>query len=321
MESAGTSLNTWLGPLAAAASLFGLLIFTLVAIVFACLRRTRGWIITATVSMLVSFAGLSIGAIAGWKALRSVAATQSALTSVVSEDGWISMEIPRRWSELESLHEEANLKVGDPMAEEYMIVLSEPWTAKDGVTLEKFASTARTALLESLEHGQEGAAQTLTIQGYPALRCRLSGSAAGVEVCYLHTSVQTPDGLHQIVQWTLPGRESRAWPLFEQVAASFRVTGPAPTAVEPRPPTTKKHPGTPAERVQALVAEQFGKPAGEILPSTKIQEELHADELDLVELIMAVEEEFDFELSDDDATAMTTIGDLIRYAEEHTKQP
>lgn len=320
MESAGASITTWLGPLAAAAAFFGLLIFTLVAIVFACLRRTRGWIITATVSTLLSFAGLSAGAIAGWKAIRSAIAARSALTAAVSEDGWISMEIPRRWSELESLHKEAALKVGDPMAEEYMIVLSEPWTAKDGVTLEEFATAARAALLEGLEHAQEGPVQTLTIQSYPALRSRLSGSAAGVEVCYLHTSVQTPDGLHQILQWTLPGRESRAWPLFEQVAASFRVVGPAP-AVEPAPTTPKKHPGTLAERVKALVVEQFGQPAEEVQPSTRIKEDLQADDLDLVELVMAVEEEFDFELSDDDATAMTTVGDFIRYAEEHAKQP
>jgi len=319
MESAGSSIGSWLVPLALAAGLFAWLIFTLVAIVLACIRRTRGWIAAAILSSVLSFAGLSFGAIAGLKAIRDASAGPAS-TTMVSEDGWISVEVPRRWSTLASLHEDANLKVGDPAAEEYMIVLSEPIAGSDGTTLETFATTARAALLEGLQNGQAGAVQPLTIHGYPALRCRLTGSTSGIAVCYLHTSLQTPDGFHQIVQWTMPAREAAVRPIFEQIAASFRVVGPQPAVVS-TPEIRKPHPGTPEERVRALIAEQFGRPADEVQPSTRLKEDLQADDLDLVEIVIAVEEEFGIELTDDEAAGVATVADLTRYAQERAKQP
>jgi acyl carrier protein len=56
--------------------------------------------------------------------------------------------------------------------------------------------------------------------------------------------------------------------------------------------------------------------AGKILPEAKFREDLEADSLDLVELIMAFEEKFGGEISDEDAQKITTVGEAVAYIDE-----
>ena len=67
------------------------------------------------------------------------------------------------------------------------------------------------------------------------------------------------------------------------------------------------------ERVAEIIVEQLGVSAGEVSPEASFIDDLGADSLDIVELIMAMEEEFDVEIPDDDAEKMQTIGDAINY--------
>lgn len=69
------------------------------------------------------------------------------------------------------------------------------------------------------------------------------------------------------------------------------------------------------EKVKALVAEQLSVEADEINLDTTF-EDLNADSLDVVELVMALEEEFDIEIPDEDAEKFQSIGDIIKYIEE-----
>lgn len=69
------------------------------------------------------------------------------------------------------------------------------------------------------------------------------------------------------------------------------------------------------EKIKAIIAEQLGVKAEEVTPQASFIDDLGADSLDTVELIMALEEEFNVEIPDEDAEKMATVGDAIRYIE------
>ncbi len=70
------------------------------------------------------------------------------------------------------------------------------------------------------------------------------------------------------------------------------------------------------ERVKEIICEQLGVEEKEVAPQAKFIEDLGADSLDTVELVMAFEEEFDLEIPDEDAEKITTVGDAIQYIKD-----
>lgn len=72
-----------------------------------------------------------------------------------------------------------------------------------------------------------------------------------------------------------------------------------------------------AEKVKEIIVEQLGVDASEVKEDAKFIEDLGADSLDTVELVMALEEEFDLEIPDDDAEKLTTVGSAISYLDEN----
>jgi len=71
-------------------------------------------------------------------------------------------------------------------------------------------------------------------------------------------------------------------------------------------------------RVKAIVVEQLGVEEEEVTPEASFVDDLGADSLDTVELVMAFEEEFSIEIPDEDAEKIVTVGDAIKYITEHT---
>lgn len=71
-----------------------------------------------------------------------------------------------------------------------------------------------------------------------------------------------------------------------------------------------------AEKVKSIVAEQLGVKIEEVKEDAKFIDDLGADSLDTVELVMALEEEFGAEIPDEDAEKLTTVGDAIKYVQE-----
>ncbi len=67
------------------------------------------------------------------------------------------------------------------------------------------------------------------------------------------------------------------------------------------------------EKVKAIIVEQLGADEDEIELASNFRDDLEADSLDLVELIMAFEEEFGGEISDDEAQKITTVGEAVEY--------
>ena len=70
------------------------------------------------------------------------------------------------------------------------------------------------------------------------------------------------------------------------------------------------------DRVAEIIVEQLGITRGEIVPEASFIDDLGADSLDIVELVMAMEEKFDIEIPDDDAEKIQTIGDAFSYVKE-----
>jgi acyl carrier protein len=71
--------------------------------------------------------------------------------------------------------------------------------------------------------------------------------------------------------------------------------------------------------VKDVIVELLGVEEDKIKPESKFREDLEADSLDLVELIMAFEEKFGGEISDEDAQTITTVGEAVSYIETHLK--
>ncbi len=74
-----------------------------------------------------------------------------------------------------------------------------------------------------------------------------------------------------------------------------------------------------AEKVKKMIDEQLGVNESEVLPDAKFIDDLGADSLDIVELVMALEDEYGIEIPDEDAEKIQTVGDAVRYIEEHQK--
>ncbi len=72
------------------------------------------------------------------------------------------------------------------------------------------------------------------------------------------------------------------------------------------------------DKVKKIIAEKLSVDVEEIVPEASFVDDLGADSLDLVELIMSMEEEFDIDISDEDAEKLVTFKDVIEYINAHT---
>ena len=72
-------------------------------------------------------------------------------------------------------------------------------------------------------------------------------------------------------------------------------------------------------QVKDIIVELLGVDEDQIVPEARFREDLEADSLDLVELIMAFEEKFDGEISDEEAQTITTVGEAVRYIDTHMR--
>lgn len=78
--------------------------------------------------------------------------------------------------------------------------------------------------------------------------------------------------------------------------------------------------GENAEKVKQLISEQLGVDEADITPSAHFIDDLGADSLDQVELIMALEEAFNFQVSDEDAEKILTVQNAIDYVDRHARR-
>ena len=75
------------------------------------------------------------------------------------------------------------------------------------------------------------------------------------------------------------------------------------------------------EEVRGIIVELLGADPAKVVPEARFREDLEADSLDLVELIMAFEEKFGGEISDEDAQKITTVGEAVTYLDSRKTAP
>ncbi len=71
------------------------------------------------------------------------------------------------------------------------------------------------------------------------------------------------------------------------------------------------------ERIKEIIVEQLGVDASSVNMETNLMKDLEADSLDAVEIIMAIEEEFDMEIPDEEAEKFQSVSDIVNYVEEN----
>ncbi len=72
-------------------------------------------------------------------------------------------------------------------------------------------------------------------------------------------------------------------------------------------------------KLKELIVQQLGVSESEVVPEAKFIDDLGADSLDLVELVMALEDEYGIEIPDEDAEKIVTVGDALKYIKDHVK--
>ena len=70
------------------------------------------------------------------------------------------------------------------------------------------------------------------------------------------------------------------------------------------------------EKLSKIIADQLGMEQSKITQDTSLKDDLQADSLDIVEIIMSIEDEFGIQVDDDDALAFKTVGDVVEYIEK-----
>lgn len=75
-----------------------------------------------------------------------------------------------------------------------------------------------------------------------------------------------------------------------------------------------------ADKVTSIIAEQLGVDTEEVTPTSSFTDDLGADSLDIVELVMAFEEEFGIEIPDEDSEKIAKVQDAINYIQEHADE-
>ncbi|MBA7620583.1 Acyl carrier protein [subsurface metagenome] len=73
------------------------------------------------------------------------------------------------------------------------------------------------------------------------------------------------------------------------------------------------------EKISEVIADKLGVEPSKIIPEAKFVEDLGADSLDTVELVMQLEDEFNLEIPDEEAEKLTTVGSVVEYIESHTQ--
>lgn len=75
--------------------------------------------------------------------------------------------------------------------------------------------------------------------------------------------------------------------------------------------------GSIEDKVKTIIVDQLGCPVDDVLPDKRFIDDLAADSLDIVELVMAMEEQFEIEIPDEDAESIKTVGDAIQYIKQN----
>ena len=141
---------------------------------------------------------------------------------ISSEDGNIKATVSGMWVKMPELNKEATLQVGYKRKEMYLIVLSEAKSDSQNLTLENHHQITRDRMLQKMKNASASEPVRLTIDGHPAMQDELSGTENGINVVFLHTTVDDGDHFQQILAWTLKSRWEQQNELLREITRTFR---------------------------------------------------------------------------------------------------
>ncbi len=292
--------------------------FFLLSLIKSFTRKTRGWIISAVVAGLITLVGLFGGiVVVVQKVVAEAKTTRDAADKkklMASNDGSFSIEVPGNWKSMPELNEDAQIAVGNSIRDVYAMIIPNPRSDYEG-SFKEFDELVLEVLLSSLEKTHVSPAENLTIQGHPARRRRVEGTIEKTRVVYYLVTLETKDTYYQIMAWTMPSREMTMKPMLDEVINSFTVSG---NVQPPKIQTAKKLSGSTEDKIRKLTADLLDLDPTAIKLESDFTKDLGADSLDTVELVMAIEEEFDLEVPDAEAMKMKTVGDLVRWIDQKT---
>jgi hypothetical protein len=162
---------------------------------------------------------------------ETAASPQDAGNTLIGSDQQSQITLLNGWVEDRELHDSAEIQASKRGSEEYVIVLSENKADFQDLTIEQHSEITRGLLVESLTEPEvTGPTDVTTVGSNPALQYEIRGTIEGINVAYLHTTVETPTKYHQILAWTLPSSFERNEPELQQIIQSFKeVEAPAAT--------------------------------------------------------------------------------------------
>lgn len=141
---------------------------------------------------------------------------------IASDDGSIRVTVPGLWAKLPELNKQASLQAGNKSKEVYLMVITDAKADLDNFTLEKHHQLTRDRMLQKMKDSSATGPVSLTIDGHPALQDELTGTEKGINVVFLHTTVDDGDRFQQILAWTLKSRWEDQNQLLRDVTKSFR---------------------------------------------------------------------------------------------------
>ncbi len=298
--------------LIAFALLGGGLVFV-ITMIKATTSKSRGWITGAVVSGVVALVGLlgAVGLAASslGKAIQANKSEGDRKNRLASDDGRYRLEVPKSWKEMPELNDAAGIVAGNAFREQYVLVIENSKADFVG-SLEDFDQLTSEGLGENLENPEISKPENRKVGAFPALHRRVLGTSDKIRVVYQISSVETADAFYQVMMWTIPSREAAALPVFREVVDSFSAKAGPP---EENPAAGSLTGDDTRSRVVRIIVGQLGISPAKVTLASRFTEDLGTDSLDIVELVMAVEEDFEVAVPDETAANLKTVGDLVRW--------
>lgn len=198
----------------------GLGLFTLLAIIMAFVKKTRGWIISAVVLVVLLGGGLLVGTVVG---VTQVSKELGKPRTLVSKDGKASLDLPAGWIDPPmQLSPLATIQAAAILQNSFVMVITESKEGKD-IPLDAYTKVILDQMQKNVQNAKVGTTSEQTINGLSAMQARLAGHISGMDIVYLITTYDGGDHLHQVVAWTTPANEAKMWPVLAEIAKGFKL--------------------------------------------------------------------------------------------------
>ncbi len=138
-----------------------------------------------------------------------------------NDAGNLVIDAPASWGVLD-LHDDPDIEVGNELEENYLIVLSDAKEDLYGWNLDKHSRLTLGSFLTSIDFPEIVGPKSFEVNGNPAVQFEIHGSAQGLSISYIHTTIESPSYFNQILSWTLKSRFEENRPVLDKAINSFR---------------------------------------------------------------------------------------------------